>query len=156
MIRTEDVSIHDPEAKTIREKKISDLKNRVEAVNATQGAVLVSIHQNILPFSPEVRGAQVFYGRIPGSETLGEAVQLTLNRSVNGAHEKKDRPIDASIYLMKHVDCPAILVECGFLSNPEEALLLEEDSHQKLLAAAIASGLLPEQGITEEVAENEE
>ena len=66
MTRTEDISIHDASASTLREKKRSDLENRVGLVNSTQGAILVSIHQNSLPSSKQTHGAQVFYGKKRG------------------------------------------------------------------------------------------
>lgn len=142
MTREEDISIHSEDAQTIREKKVSDLANRVALVQDTPNAVLISIHQNSLPEVPSVRGAQVFYGDVSGSEALADSVQKSLNATVNLGNEKKIHPISSSIYLMKHVDCPAILVECGFLSNQPENALLKENAYQMRLAAAIASGFL--------------
>ena len=78
MTRTEDISIHDASASTLREKKRSDLENRVGLVNSTQGAILVSIHQNSLPSSKQTHGAQVFYGKKEGSAEVANAVQLDL------------------------------------------------------------------------------
>lgn len=141
MTRTDDVSIHSEGADTLRQKKASDLRNRVALVNATPGAVLVSIHQNSLPSVPSVHGAQTFYGAATSSDTLALSVQEALNKSVNIGNEKQDKKIDSSIYLMKNVTCPAILVECGFLSNVAETQLLQEPEHQKRIAAAIVAGL---------------
>ena len=141
MTRTDDVSIHSEGADTLRQKKASDLRNRVALVNATPGAVLVSIHQNSLPSVPSVHGAQTFYGAAAPSGTLAVSVQDALNQSVNIGNEKHEKKIDSSIYLMKNVTCPAILVECGFLSNAAETRLLQEPEHQKLIAAAIVAGL---------------
>ena len=142
MTRTEDVSIYSPGATTLRQKKVSDLKNRVALVNGTEGALLVSIHQNSLPSMPRVQGAQVFFGAVEGSDRLAASVQAALNASVNGKTKKSERQIDSSIYLMKNVRCPAILVECGFLSNAAEAALLQTPQQQRLLAAAIVCGVL--------------
>ena len=142
MIRTEDVSLHSDGAETLRQKKVSDLKNRVALTNATPGAVLVSIHQNSLPTVPSVHGAQVFYGKIEPGAALADLVQDSLNRSVNAGNEKNEKAIDPSIYLIKHVQCPAILVECGFLSNDAEAIRLLKPEYQKTLALAIAAGLI--------------
>ena len=141
MTRTDDVSIHSAGADTLRQKKASDLKNRVALVNATPGAVLVSIHQNSLPSVPSVHGAQAFYGTAASSGALALSVQAALNKSVNAGNEKHEKKIDSSIYLMKNVTCPAILVECGFLSNTAETRLLQEPEHQKLIASAIVAGL---------------
>ena len=141
MTRTDDVSIHSAGADTLRQKKASDLRNRVALVNATPGAVLVSIHQNSLPSVPSVHGAQTFYGAAASSDALALSVQAALNRSVNIGNEKHEKKIDSSIYLMKNVTCPAVLVECGFLSNAAETRLLQEPEHQKLIASAIVAGL---------------
>ena len=142
MTRTEDVSIHSEGAATLREKKRSDLKNRVALVNSTQGAILVSIHQNSLPSSKRTHGAQVFYRKEEGSAALANAVQRVLNEAVNLKNEKTEKAIDPSIYLMKNVTAPAILIECGFLSNEGETALLKSADYQKELAVAITSGLL--------------
>lgn len=142
MTRTEDVSVYTEGAETLRQKKASDLRNRAALVNAIPDAVLVSIHQNSLPTVPSVRGAQVFFGAAEPSEALAQAVQAALNECVNSGGAKREKRIDASIYLMKSVSCPAILVECGFLSNDGEAERLRAPEHQKRLAAAIAAGLL--------------
>ena len=142
MTRTEDVSIHSEGAATLREKKRSDLKNRVALVNSTQGAILVSIHQNSLPSSKQTHGAQVFYGKKEGSAEVANAVQLALNQTVNAGNEKTEKAIDASIFLMKNVTAPAILIECGFLSNENETALLKSGEYQQRLAVVIASGLL--------------
>ena len=142
LTRSDDVSVYSGGAETLRQKKVSDLKNRVALVNDTPDAVLVSIHQNSLPSVPSVHGAQVFYGKIEQSEALAVSVQSALNQTVNVGNEKHEKKIDPSIFLMKNVNCPAILIECGFLSNAAESARLQEPDYQKTLAVAIAAGLL--------------
>lgn len=142
MTRTEDISIHSGDAVTLREKKRSDLENRVKLINGTQGAILVSVHQNSLPSSKRTHGAQVFYGKEEGSRELANAVQLSLNQTVNTGNAKSEKAIDASIFLMKNVTVPAILIECGFLSNESETALLKSGEYQQKLAVVIAAGLL--------------
>ena len=141
LIRTEDVSVH-TEGDTMRARKVSDIHHRVEIVNATEGAVLLSIHQNSLPSSRVTHGAQVFWNTGEGAETLAGVVQDALNTAINTGNEKLPRKIPATIYLMNHVTVPAILVECGFLSNSTETARLQEPSYQLKLAAAIATGYL--------------
>ena len=141
MTRTEDVSIHDADAQTLREKKVSDLSNRVKLVNDTAGSILLSIHQNSLPGS-KVRGAQVFYNTVEPAQQMAVSVQQALNSAVNQGHGKNAKQMEDSIYLMKNIRRPRILVECGFLSNPAEAELLQTDDHQRRLSAAIVSGYL--------------
>nr|WP_326185490.1 N-acetylmuramoyl-L-alanine amidase [uncultured Oscillibacter sp.] len=142
LTRCEDVSICDEGIGTIRQRKASDLKNRVALVNTTPGAVLLSIHQNSLPSSPVTHGAQVFWNRQEGAEALALLVQDSLNGAVNVGNEKNTKQIPPTIYLMKNITAPGVIVECGFLSNAEEARRLQEPSYQLKLAAAVAAGCL--------------
>ena len=119
--------------------KVSDTKKRVEIINRCADARLISIHQNSLPGHPGVSGAQVFHNGQDGAESLALCIQNDLNMAVN-TREKAAKRIDDSIYIMKHADCPAVLVECGFLSNPEETVLLQQPDYQLHMAAAIAAG----------------
>lgn len=140
MTRTEDVSIHSPEAKSMRQKKVSDLHNRAALVNGIERAVLVSIHQNSLPSSQVTHGAQVFWNTQEGAEPLADAVQAALNASINVGNEKHPKKIPSTIYLMKQITAPGILVECGFLSNAGETAKLQTPAYQRRLAAAITAG----------------
>lgn len=141
VLRQEDVSLHDPEADTLREKKSSDLKNRVAAVEETEHAVLLSIHQNMFT-NAKYHGAQVFFAPTPGSQEFAVHTQQILRQSVDPANERQAKPIPDTVYLMSHISCPAILVECGFLSNPEEEEKLRSDAYQIQLAAALAGAWL--------------
>lgn len=145
MIRTADVSV-DTEGDTIARRKVSDLKNRVKLVQQTENPVLLSIHQNQFSDS-RYAGAQVFYGR--HSEALAKAMQSTLVEALNPGSRRKCKQADG-IYLLQQVDCPAILVECGFLSNPQEEEKLRSSAYQKALACVIATvttRYLEEQGV---------
>ena len=145
VLREEDVSLHDPEASTLREKKRSDLKNRVRAVEAVEGGTLLSIHQNSYPGS-QYRGAQVFYAPTGGSRELAERLQTALREELQPDNDRQAKPIPESVYLMNHVSCPAVLVECGFLTNPEEEALLRDGGYQRQLAAVLAGAWLTAQG----------
>ena len=140
MTREGEDAIYSPEAKTLREKKVSDLKNRVAIINAEPGAVLLSIHQNSLPSRPQVHGAQVFYNAVAPAAQAAQNIQDALNQTVNSGNEKSVKPIDGSIYLMKQIERPGILVECGFMSNAGEAELLQTEDYQLRLATAILAG----------------
>lgn len=137
--RTGEDSLADDSAMTLRQQKVSDTKNRVSLVNGYPNAVLLSIHQNYLSGYPTVQGAQVFYSGVSGGDALADHIQQVLNKTVN-VSEKQSKRINDSIYLMRHAQCPAALVECGFLSNPEETLRLQEGGYQLQLAVAIAIG----------------
>lgn len=142
LTRSDENDLSSPEAATIREQKVSDLKNRVETINGSSAAALISIHQNSLPGYPKVHGAQVFYNTVPNSERMAQSTQNALNQTINPGNEKVCKAIDPGIYLMKEVRCPAILVECGFLSNNSETSLLCTEAHQIKLSLAITAGYL--------------
>lgn len=146
MTRSEDAAIYSPGMETLRQKKASDLKNRVSMANQLEKGVLISIHQNALPQSPSVHGAQVFYNTVSGAEEIADRIQQQLNEVINLHKAKESKPIPDSIYLMKHTEIPAVLVECGFLSNGEETILLRQAAHQKKLSLAIAAGIGKEEG----------
>lgn len=143
LLRTEDVSLHEESAVTLREKKVSDLHRRVELTQQVNGAVLISIHQNTYPGSAS-HGAQVFYGREKGSEELAHRMRETLLQFADPENRREVSPAPEHVYLMKHVTCPAVLVECGFLSNPQEEQKLLSDDYQIRLSAALCSAYLQE------------
>ena len=141
VLREEDVSLHDQGADTLREKKASDLRNRVQAVEQVGDAVLLSVHQNTFT-DKKYHGAQVFYAPTEGSQALAEAMQEALRTALDPENSRQAKPIPDSVYLLHHVTCPAVLVECGFLSNPEEEVLLRSDSYQTKVAAVLAGAWL--------------
>lgn len=142
LTRTDENSLADDPSATIRQQKVSDTKNRVALINSIENARLISIHQNALAGHPSVHGAQVFYNAVGDSSALAETMQQELNQTVNVGNEKGKKPISKDIYLMSHVTCPAVLVECGFLSNTAESEILQTPSYQMLLAMTICCAAL--------------
>ena len=141
LLRQEDVSLHDEDAQTLRQKKTSDLHNRVELVEKIDGGILVSIHQNSYP-EARYHGAQVFYAPTQGSQALGQHLQMALRDGLDSENTRAAKQIPDTVYLMNHVGCPAVLVECGFLTNPTEEAMLRSEDYQRKLAAVLAGGLL--------------
>ena len=137
LTRDTDISIHSAGAETIRQKKVSDLKNRVALVEDISNAILISVHQNHFT-DPRYRGFQVFYNRGDANRQWGENTQAVLQQVLDPGNDRKAKPIPDGIYLFEHISCPAILVECGFLSNAEEAALLGTDAYQRKIAIALA------------------
>lgn len=138
MTRTEDISIY-TEGTTLSQKKVSDLKERVRIANTTESAVLISIHQNQYP-DDRYHGAQVFYAPTKGSRTLAENMQTIFVTTINPGSKRRAKSADG-IYLMQKVACPAILVECGFLSNREEEILLRSKEYQVKICSIIAASV---------------
>lgn len=138
MIRTTDCSVY-TSGETIAAKKVSDLKERVRIVETTPNGILVSIHQNF--FAQSIySGAQVFYGSNKDSLSLAKTLQTNLISTVNPGSKRSAKKA-TGIYLMEHVSCPAILIECGFLSNPQEEALLRSSDYQKKLCCVIGNTL---------------
>ncbi|MCI8916764.1 MAG: N-acetylmuramoyl-L-alanine amidase [Oscillospiraceae bacterium] len=143
LIRETDVSLHSSEAETLRQKKVSDLKHRVELVRETPNALLISVHQNHFTDS-RYGGAQVFFNAGDVSRQWGEDTQEILRQVLNPGNNRSAKPISDGIYLFDHISCPALLVECGFLSNGEEAALLLTDPYQRKVAMALAGAYFRE------------
>lgn len=136
MIRTTDISVY-TKGETIAQKKVSDLKERVRIVNETENALLVSIHQNNFSES-QYSGAQVFYAAADGSELLAKALQSSLVDTLNPGSNRKIKK-SSGVYLMEHIECTGVLIECGFLSNPMEEAKLRDPDYQKDLCSVIAA-----------------
>lgn len=135
IIRTEDVSVY-TKGETIAQKKVSDLKERVRIANSTENALLLSIHQNTYPDS-RYSGAQVFYAGTAGSKELAQQLQAAFLTELTPGSNRRCTQSEG-IYLMEHIQCPGVLIECGFLSNPQEDTLLQSNSYQKKLSCVIA------------------
>ena len=144
MTRTGEDGLYNPDSHTIRQKKVADTRNRVDLINGYESATLISIHQNSMPNAPKVHGAQVFFNTKEQARMLANSIQAALNGCINEGNEKTETAIPKSVYIMSHVNCDAVLVECGFLSNAEEVPLLQQDDYQRKLAAAIVCGYLNE------------
>ena len=136
MIRTTDCSVHTKDG-SIAEKKISDLKERVRIANSTENAIVISIHQNYF-IKSQYSGAQVFYNDQSVSKEIATILQNNLNAVTNSKRNIKKAD---GVYFMDNVQCPGILLECGFLSNPQEESRLRDANHQKLLCSVIVSSV---------------
>lgn len=145
LLRDEDISLHDDSAVTLREKKVSDLKNRVAAIQAQVGATLISIHQNTYT-DGRYHGAQAFFAPTEGSQQLAEHIQTALRDTLQPNNSRTAKQIADNVYLMNHIDRRAVLVECGFLTNTEEEAMLREDSYQKKLAMTLTAAWLTQPG----------
>lgn len=142
MLRTEDVSLHDPESSTIRQKKVSDLHNRVKRIESIPNATVISIHQNTYEGSSRYHGAQVFYTNNDLTLSFAQFTQEILRLVLDPENNRQATEIPDTVYLMNHITCPAILVECGFLSNPSEDALLQTSGYQTKIAIALAGAYL--------------
>ena len=141
LTRSDENAIYDIDSKTLKQKKISDIKNRVKIGNESSADIFVSIHLNKIP-QPQYDGWQTFYKE--GSEEgarLAKAIQENLNKTIQKENNRVAKTID-KIYIIKHVEIPTTIVECGFLSNPEEEKNLLQDEYQNKLAWGIYNGIV--------------
>ncbi len=142
MIREEDISVYDSSASTVREKKVSDMKNRVEMINSNSDNILISIHQNKFEQS-KYSGAQMFYSENnPKSEKLAECIRRSVTSLLQPENSRELKADNGSVYILKKAEVPAVIVECGFLSNEEEAKKLNSENYQSEMAFAICCGFL--------------
>jgi N-acetylmuramoyl-L-alanine amidase len=139
--RTEDILQYPDDAVRQRQKKVSDIHYRMSIMQKHPDAVFLSIHQNYFVQS-KYRGAQVFYSaNNPQSEELAEKLQTSIRTLIQPENDRQIKASDADIYLLYHAELPAVMVECGFMSNPGEALLLSDSEYQKKISLAVASGI---------------
>ncbi len=143
MTRTAEQLDYSAGADTIREKKREDQRRRLALIKATDNAVLISIHQNNFPDGRPF-GAQVLYAPTPASKELAESMQALLIGALNTENYRVADQIPNSIMLLNNIDCPGILIECGFLSNAAEEKLLQTDAYRLKIATVIAAGYLAE------------
>lgn len=141
LTRSDENGIYDISSNTLREKKVSDIKNRVKIGNKSSADAFVSIHLNKIPQS-QYYGWQTFFKSNNGkSEQLARSIQEELNSSIQKENKRESLNITGK-YIIEHVEIPITIVECGFLSNPEEAELLEKDEYQNKLAWGIYNGIM--------------
>ncbi len=140
MTRETDRLIYDPGNEGIKNKKVSDIHNRLAITKKYTGSILISIHQNYFTQS-KYNGAQTFYSvNNPESEKLALSIQKSIVSLMQPENQREIKPTGDEIYLLYHAENTAVMVECGFLSNPEEAEKLNDDSYRKEMALAVFAG----------------
>lgn len=123
-------------------KKAADVRNRVKITQQVENPVFVSIHQNSFPIS-KYSGLQVYYSEINAeSRSLAELVQQTNKAYLQPDNTRNIKPAGNNIYVLSNLDCPAVLVECGFLSNESEERMLVDEDYQKKLSFVIFSSVI--------------
>ena len=142
LTRPNENSIHDPSETSVAKQKRSDMRNRMKIIENHPNALFVSIHQN--KFSdPSCKGAQIFYSpNHSDSEQLAKLLQESFRENLQPENSREIKASDESLYLLWNAEIPAVLVECGFLSNPNECDLLCDESYQKKIAFVIYLSLL--------------
>lgn len=142
MTRTTDVSIGDSRLDTIKERKVSDIHNRLKLVEEQGNCILISIHQNHFT-DGRYSGAQMFYStKNPQSKDLAENIKSRVVQLLQPENTRETKPATSSIYLLWNTKAPAVLVECGFLSNESESAKLNDKIYQQQMAFSIYCGFL--------------
>lgn len=137
MTRREDIGLYQEQDTN---KKRTDMKKRVELINNSHADLCVSIHQNSYT-SENATGAQVFYySKSEDGKTLANYIQKELIAKVDPSNKRVEKD-NHNYYMLLHVSCPSVIIECGFLSNWREATNLADDYYQETIATAIASAL---------------
>lgn len=132
---------YDP-AQTIRANKVADIHAREQMTNQVENPIFLSVHLN--KFSDTAySGAQVFWSKNnPEGQLLAQQIQTNFTVGLSPVKERSAKQASDDIYLMKNLTCPAVIAECGFLSNAQEAQLLKQDNYQKRLTICIICGYL--------------
>ncbi len=138
LTRAEDVSTAEENTRGVSAKK-SDLTARKKLAETAGADVFVSIHMNKFP-QTQYKGAQVFYSE--SGKRLGEEIQASLKEVIADGNERQAKKTDGSIFILKDTSVPSVIVECGFLSNPQDAELLMQDAYRQKLAWGIYLGLV--------------
>jgi len=141
-VRDTDIAVNDEGLSTVRERKTSDIRNRMALLEKTPAATFVSIHQNHFS-QPSCSGTQVFYSpNDPRSRLLAQRLQERIAGPLQPGNEREIKPAEKNLYILYHAQSPAVLVECGFLSNPAECERLCDPSYQQQLAFCITQALI--------------
>ena len=141
MTRTTDDALT-REGADVKKRKYNDMKLRLDMYNSSDDNVILSIHQNKFTTSSS-KGAQVFFSpNNERSQLLAESIRLAVKNSMQPENERSCKAAGKEIYLLKNTNNPAVLVECGFLSNSEERERLLDEGYQKQMALAVVSGFL--------------
>ena len=139
LTRRDDSGLEDASAKTVREKIRSDMHKRLVLMNETPNCIFISIHQNKSPYT-SAHGSVVYYSpNHPESETLAAALQSAFIAHLQPTNKRTIVQAGSNLFLLHNAPCPAVLVECGFLSNPQEEKKLKDASYQKALCSVIAT-----------------
>jgi N-acetylmuramoyl-L-alanine amidase len=138
--REDDRSIHDSGVEGIGKQKLSDMKNRLEIMNRYDNALVLSVHQNQFT-DPGYSGAQMFFPKDSAEgQRLAECMRSQFKELLQPKNMRETKPVGKEMYLMHNAKNTAVMVECGFLSNPQEAKLLESPDYQKKVAFTIFTG----------------
>ena len=139
--RNDDTLQYGADATKQRQKKVSDIHYRMNVIENYPDAVFLSIHQNYYPES-KYYGSQVFYSNNnETSKVIAESIQTDIRELLQNDNTRQIKPTGTDVYLLYHAKSPAVMVECGFMSNSGEALSLSDEVYQKKLSLAIVSGL---------------
>ena len=154
MTRKEDILLYNENQSS--RKKFFDLKNRMEFCNSYEKPIFISIHQNKFPVE-KYKGLQVYYsGNNDESKNLAKNIQINTHRYLQNDNNRNIKEAGRNIFLLDRLDCPAVLIECGFLSNSYEEKMLSDKNYQRKLAFIFFSSIIEylqktEQGFKNEV-----
>ena len=129
------------EMDTLHKKKVWDQRTRIALINGVPNALLLSIHQNNYP-DARPSGCQVLYGAADGSRELAKLTHENLSCCLCPENRRVAAPVSKTVYLFQQIQCPAILVECGFLSNPGELEKLTSPAYQREIAVILLASCL--------------
>ena len=154
MTRESDISIYDQNAKTIREKKSSDLNNRLKITKGVKNSLLISIHMNKYR-EEKYFGSQIFYGgKNENSKKLAEIISKNLKLQINPENNREIKQVGKEIFLIYNSDIPTVLIECVFISNKNETELLKTKEYREKMMMSVALSVMEYEKSLGELDEN--
>lgn len=142
MTRTEDILLYDPNSDYHGRKKVLDLAARLKIAKETPNSIFVSIHMNAFP-QTQYSGLQVYYSKNDASsKKIADLIQSNAKKYLQSSNNRKTKSATSSIFLLDRLETPAVLIECGFLSNDEECKLLSTNEYRKKLSFVIFCSLM--------------
>lgn len=141
LTRNSDILLYDKNSDYIGQKKHLDMQERLKIVNSYQNVIFVSVHQNAFP-EEKYSGFQIYFSpNSQSSQIIAQKLEEAVRLQIQPSNKRKAKSSAGNIYLLDRLECPAVLLECGFLSNPNECELLCSEEYQNRMCAVIASCL---------------
>ncbi len=142
LTRSEDILLYDRNTDFLGHKKVLDMAARRKIVESHGNAIFISIHQNSFP-EPKYSGFQIYYSQNnSSSKVLCNTIEGSIKSLLQPNNARKAKPSAGNIYLLEKLSCPAVLLECGFMSNPTECALLNSEVYQNKLCAVLCSSIV--------------
>lgn len=141
LTRSEDILLYDKNSDYQGHKKSQDMAQRIKIAEEYEDAIFISIHMNSFP-QEKYKGLQVYYStKSPNSSVLAQKIQTLVANNIQPDNKRSIKPSESGIFLLEHINHPAVLVECGFLSNSEDCSNLNSPPYRSRLCFVLFTAI---------------